>query len=450
MYAADARHDNPTLQDKLEHLFTLRGGPGIDLTIRPAYLDLLHRLGDPHLNLPPVIHVAGTNGKGSVVAMLRAVLGAAGYRVHAYTSPHLLRFNERITLAGQEIADELLEQLLDEVVTANDGAELTFFEITTAVAFLAFSRVKADFTLLETGLGGRLDCTNVVPDPVITAITAIGHDHNEFLGPTLAAIAGEKAGIIKAARPCIIGPIEDAEARAAIVAKALALDAPLLAAGQDWHATPLPDDAGILFEIDGLRQEWPRPNLRGDHQVANAGIVLTILRQMEKDDYLFDRTAVMEGLTQTNWPARLQKIERGALFDILPEGSQLWLDGGHNESAGVVLGKQMARWRKRDSLPVHAVVAMMQTKRAEAFLGHILPYCDTVTTTEIANESKCWPAGTLASMAGQAGAQTVQSAPNLTRALEQLAADGRPKRVLVCGSLYLAGQALALNAQKPG
>lgn len=446
MYAADARHDNPALADKLAHLYTLRGGPAIDLTIRPAYLDLLKRLGDPHLHLPPVIHVAGTNGKGSVVALLRAMLQAAGYRVHVYTSPHLQRFNERIVIAGQEITDERLESLLDEVTAANAGGELTFFEITTAVAFLAFARNRADITLLETGLGGRLDCTNVVPQPLATAITSIGHDHNEFLGPTLAHIAREKAGIMKPGCPCIIGPVHDPEARDILIRTGAECGAPLLIAGRDFHATPLPDGQDFLWEIEGGRETLRRPALAGAHQVDNAGVALAVLRQIEAQDYLIARTAYGEGMGTVQWPARLQLVERGALPGMLPAGSRLWIDGGHNEAAAQVLAAQMKIWKKQGDLPLRVVVAMMQTKRAGDFLKQIAPYSDTIVTTEIAGESKCWPMGDLAAMAAQSGAATVQSAPDLTHALAAVAADGTPARVLICGSLYLAGAALALNA----
>lgn len=448
MYAADARHDNPALADKLAHLFTLRGGPGIDLTIRQPYYDLLKRLGDPHLHLPPVIHVAGTNGKGSVVAMLRAILHAAGYRVHVYTSPHLVRFNERIVVAGEEIKDDALEALLDEVLAANAGGELTFFEITTAVAFLAFSRTKADITLLETGLGGRLDCTNVTQRPICTAITSIGHDHNEFLGPNLTDIAREKAGIMKPNCPCVIGPVSDPDVREVLIRYGAEIGAPVLMAGRDWHATPLPDSREFLWEIDGQRDTLERPSLAGVHQVANAGVALAVLRQIEKLDYLIAWTAYGEGLGAVRWPARLQSIERGPLLDKLPAGSRLLVDGGHNEAAAEALAAQMKLWKKQDNLPLHVVVAMMQTKRAADFMKHIAPLSDTVVTTEIESESKCWPAAELASLAAQNGAGAVQNAPDLTRALDIIAQSGTPGRVLVCGSLYLAGTALALNAVK--
>lgn len=445
MHAADARHDNPALADKLAHLFTLRGGPGIDLTIRQPYYDLLKRLNDPHLHLPPVIHVAGTNGKGSVVALLRSILQAAGYRVHVYTSPHLVRFNERIVIAGQEISDKYLEELLDEVLAANADGELTFFEITTAVAFLAFSRNKADITLLETGMGGRLDCTNVTQRPIATAITSIGHDHNEFLGPKLTDIAREKAGIMKPGCPCIVGPIHDPDARNVLIQYGAEIGAPVLMSGRDWHATPLPDSREFLWEIDGARETLERPALTGAHQVANAGVALAVLRQIEKLDYLIAWTAYGEGMGMVRWPARLQPIQQGPLYALLPEGSKLWIDGGHNEAAAEVLAAQMKVWRKQDSLPLHIVVAMMQTKRAADFLKQIAPLSDTVVTTEIPAESKCWPAAELAALAAQNGAPAVQSAPDLTQALKAIAATGKPGRVLVCGSLYLAGAALALN-----
>lgn len=448
MYAADIRHDNAALADKLAHIFTLRGGPAIDLTIRPAYLDLLKRCGDPHLHLPPVIHVAGTNGKGSTVAMLRAVLTAAGYRVHAYTSPHLIRFNERIVIAGTEIADDALEALIDEVMAMPEAAQLTFFEITTAVAFCAFARHKADFTLLETGLGGRLDCTNVVPAPAVTAITSIGHDHNEFLGDTLAAIAGEKAGIMKPGRPCVIGPMPDAATADVLIRRGAEINAPLYRAGTDYHATILPPEyngGGLQFEMDGTRVMYPVPVLPGAHQAANAGVVLAILRVLAREDYLFEHYAIGEGLTQARWPARLEHIEKGALLAALPPGSTLWVDGGHNADAGTVLAAQARLWNKQADKPLAVIVAMMQTKRAADFLRPLAPEAALLIATAIAGEDKAHPPETLASLAAAAGAAQVQAAPDLAAALAAVNATGRAHRVLICGSLYLAGQALAAN-----
>jgi dihydrofolate synthase/folylpolyglutamate synthase len=216
-------------------------------------------------------------------------------------------------------------------------------------------------------------------------------------------------------------------------------------AGRDYHATALPDRGGILFEIDGGRENWPQPNLPGAHQVANAGIVLAVLRQLEKDDYIFDRTAIKEGLTQTRWPARLEHIEKGALLALLPPGSTLWVDGGHNESAGAVLATQAKTWNRQGDLPLTIVVGMMQTKRAEDFLRHVAPHSATIVATEIQDESKCWPAADLAALAGQHGAATVHHAPDLTQALTWVGKQGQATRVLICGSLYLAGQALRLN-----
>ena len=281
MQAADARHANPRLAAKLQSLYGLRGSPltgidAIDLSIRPPFYELLRRLGDPHKHLPPTIHVAGTNGKGSTIAFMRAILEAAGYRVHVYTSPHLVRFNERIVLAGREIADDLLEALLDEAIAVNGDLAQTFFEIKTAMAFAAFARQPADILLLEVGMGGRLDSTNVIENPAVTVITPIGLDHQEFLGPDVAAIAGEKAGIMKPGVPCVVVSQDDPATEAVFTERAAALGAPLLRAGREWRTEAVAD--GFNFHFAGRTIALPPPALAGAHQVANAGTAIASLQ----------------------------------------------------------------------------------------------------------------------------------------------------------------------------
>ena len=295
----------------------------IDLTLDRVWR-LLDRLGNPQNDLPPVIHIAGTNGKGSTQAMIRAGLEAAGKRVHAYTSPHLARFHERIRLAGELISEEYLTEVLDECYAANGDESITYFEITTVAAILAFARTPADYVLLEVGLGGRLDATNVVAKPALTIITPVSYDHPQFLGETVAEIAGEKAGIIKRLVPCVVARQQD-EAMEVIEARAEGLFAPLIAEGQQWHVqeergrTVYQDETGLL--------DLPAPSLMGAHQFQNAGVAIAALRHLG-----FDNAACEAAVTQATWPARMQKLKAGPLLDGAPD-AEFWLDGGHNRNA---------------------------------------------------------------------------------------------------------------------
>ncbi len=328
---------------------------------------LLAALGNPQDRLPPVVHVAGTNGKGSTVATLRACLEAGGWRVHAYISPHLVRFHERIRLAGELIEEEALLALLEECERANRGEPITYFEITTAAAFLAFSRTPADIVLLETGLGGRLDATNVVRRPAATAITPISLDHQAFLGDTIAAIAGEKAGILKSGAPAIIGP-QMPEAAAVFAAHAAAVGAPLLRFGQEWRCTATGD--GMRYEGPGWRYDLPLPSLPGAHQIINAGTAIACLEQLT--GFQIAGEAIARGLRRIDWPARLQRLTHGPLVEMLPEGSELWLDGGHNPGAGAALAAMAAGWHDR---PLDLVVGMLNTKDAAGFLAPLARAC---------------------------------------------------------------------------
>lgn len=411
MYAADTRHNNTALADKLARIYTLKGGSKIDLTIRPPYLDLLEKLGNPDKTMPPAIHVAGTNGKGSTIAFLKAILNAAGYRVHAYTSPHLHQFNERITLADQHIDDIMLETLLDEVMTVNKGEGLTFFEVTTAIAFLAFSRVQADIVLLETGLGGRLDCTNVIENPLATIITNIGFDHTEFLGNTITAIAGEKAGILKKDRPCILGAQIHNEAAQIIELKANILNASVIKTKTQWPAT------------------LPAPSLKGPHQFDNAQNALAALPILNDNGFKITEGAVMAGLQAAYWPARLQHIENITPYEV-------WYDGGHNEDAARILAVQAAIWQKEDDKPLYLVIAMMRTKDPVAFTKTLQPYIKGIICTAVPDEPACFSPQDLAKtlkIAGLPITDTIEDIKNLDILnLEDNA------RVLICGSLYLA------------
>ena len=397
---------------------------------------LLATLGNPQDRLPPVIHVAGTNGKGSTVATMRACLEAAGTRVHVYTSPHLVRFNERIRVAGTLIDDDWLGELLEECERANAGAPITFFEMTNAAAFLAFSRVPADFTLLEVGLGGRLDTTKVVRQPAVTAITPVSLDHQAFLGPTVAAIAGEKAGILKRTVPAVIGP-QVAEAETVIESRAAALAVPLFRWEREWRCEPR--GRGMRYEGVKWRLDLPLPSLSGTHQIANAGTAVACLEQLGTAS--IDTEAIAAGLRQIEWPARLQRLGRGPLVEMLPPGWELWLDGGHNPSAGEALAAMAERWRDR---PLYLIVGMLNTKDPGGFLRPLAPHARLLEAVAIPGEENPHSAAQLVADARVVGMTAVQ-AETIESALRDIVGRAATGRVLICGSLHLAGVVLAEN-----
>lgn len=391
---------------------------------------LLARLGHPERNLPPVIHVAGTNGKGSTCAVLRAVAEAAGQRAHVYTSPHLVRFHERIRLAGKLVSDEALAAALEEVERVNGDTPITVFEITTAVALLLFSRVPADVLVLEVGLGGRFDATNVVRDPAVTAIASISMDHMDFLGNNIASIAFEKAGIIKPGVPCATGA-QHPDALSVIAARAAELGAPLLARGAAWEV----DAAGYRDALGAI--PLPRFGLPGAHQPDNAGIAMAALRAWNPS-WLTD-AACAEGVATARWPARLQRLH-GRLAPPAPW--ELWLDGGHNEGAGRALAETLSGWRDR---PLHLLVGMKQGKTAEGFLAPLIPLATTLTAIREVGQHLAMPVEEI--IAASHGA--ARPGPDLATALPQLLAGAAPGRILVCGSLYLAGEVLKADGTLP-
>lgn len=402
---------------------------------------LLAKLGDPHLALPPVFHVAGSKGKGSTVAFLRAMAEAAGYRVHAYTSPHLVRFNERIRLAGHLIDDARLIRLLERCEAVNAGEAITFFEITTAAAYLAFAETPADLVLLETGLGGIADTTNVIPKPLLTALTPIGIDHVAFLGDTVAKIAVSKAGIIKPQVPCVVGPQPD-DAMRVIEAKARDCAAPLFRAGRDWQASAA--SGALLWESREERLILPCPKLAGAHQIVNAGIAVACARRLE--GFAIPRDAIAAGLTQVDWPARMQRLTRGPLAAALPPGTDLWLDGAHNAMAGEALAATLAELPPR---PTWAVVGMLNTKDAAGLLRPLAPNLRGLRTVAIPGEANTLPAEALAEAARSVGV-AAEPAASLAEAISGIAETLRaspagPARVIITGSLYLAGRVLAEN-----
>jgi dihydrofolate synthase / folylpolyglutamate synthase len=397
---------------------------------------LLAALGNPHEKLPPVFHVAGTNGKGSVIATLRACLEAGGYRVHTYISPHLVRFHERIRLAGRLIEEEALIALLEECERANNGAPITYFEITTAAAFLAFVRTPADTVLLETGLGGRLDATNVVRHPAVTAITSISLDHQAFLGDTIAQIAGEKAGILKPGVPAVVGP-QPQEAEAVIAARAIELGAPLTRWQREWRC--ISEGAGMRFTGEHWQLDLPLPSLAGAHQIANSGTAIACLEQLES--LPLPPEAIAGGLRQIEWPARLQRLTRGPLVQLMPPGWELWLDGGHNPGAGAVLADFVAGWHDR---PLFLVVGMLNTKDSGGFLRPLAPHAKALAAVTIPGEQNPLSAEAIAVAAHSVGL-VASTAASVDAALKDFSSRFPRGRVLICGSLHLAGKVLTEN-----
>lgn len=404
----------------------------IDLTLDRVHR-LLSALGHPERRLPPVIHVAGTNGKGSTQAMIRAGLEASGARVHAYTSPHLARFHERIRLAGELISEPALAALLDECVAANGPDEITFFEITTCAAFLAFARVPADWLLLEVGLGGRLDATNVVARPAMTIITPVSLDHQQYLGETLPEIAGEKAGIIKRGVPVVVGP-QAPEGLAAIEARAEALGAPVLVHGQHWHAWE--ERGRLIYQDERGLLDLPLPNLPGPHQIENAGAALAALRHLGADE-----AACEAAVTRADWPARMQRLRRGPLIDAAGPQAEIWLDGGHNPAGGVAVAATLARMPRR---PTYLICGMLNTKDVRGYMRPLTPQVTALHAVSIPGERNTLPATETAAAARDAGMHA-QEAPSVAAALAAILAENPAARILICGSLYLAGTILREN-----
>ena len=382
---------------------------------------LLEAVGNPQDRLPPVIHVAGTNGKGSTQAMIRAGLEHGGSRVHAYTSPHLARFHERIRLAGTLISEEALTQVLDRCYAANGGAPITYFEITTVAGILAFAETPADYTLLEVGLGGRLDATNVVSDPAVTVITPVDLDHQQFLGDTLAQIAGEKAGIIKRGVPCVVGPQHD-ESMDVIEKVAAKHGAPLFAYGQQWHVISERDR--LIYQDETGLLDLPMPALPGPHQVMNAGAAIAALRALGKDE-----AACEAAVTKATWPARMERLTTGALVDLAAP-AELWLDGGHNPAAGRALA---ATLRQQPAKETHLICGMLNTKDIGGYLRPLAEIADSLTGVSIPGEKNTIPADQTAEEAGKVGLKA-QTADSVAAAIRQITDHSPRARILICGA----------------
>lgn len=401
----------------------------IDLVLDRVWR-LLSRLDHPERALPPVIHVAGTNGKGSTVAMLRAGLEGAGAVCHAYTSPHLVRFHERIRVAGSLINEADLTALLDECLQANGPDPITYFEITTVAALLAFSRCPADWTLLEVGLGGRLDATNVVDHPAACVITPVSLDHEQFLGDTLEQIAFEKAGILKRGVTCVVGPQQDA-ALEVIEERAARVGAPLLVFGQHWHATRERDR--MIFQDETGLCDLPLPNLVGGHQVSNAGMALAVLRHLGQAPAALDAA-----VTRAEWPARMQRL-RDHPFSRQHPGLELWLDGGHNPDAGQALAGVLAGLAPR---PTYLICGMLSTKDTAGFLRPLATQARGVFAVTIPGAAATLSAEETAEAASSVGLPA-RIAKTVAEALATIASEAPGARVVICGSLYLAGAVLA-------
>ncbi len=400
----------------------------IDLTL-DRMTRLLGALGNPEKRLPPVIHLAGTNGKGSTQAMIRAGLEADGDRVHAYTSPHLARFHERIRLVGELISEDYLTEILDECVDVNGGITITYFEITTCAAMLSFARSDAEYLLLETGLGGRLDATNVINVPRLCVITPISIDHQQYLGETIEEIAAEKAGILKRGVYCVVGPQEDA-ALEVIEGIAAKVGAALLVHGQHWQVWE--ENGRLVYQDENGLLDLPMPNLVGAHQVQNAGAAIAALRAVGKPE-----PAIEAAITKAEWPARLQRLRHGPLIETAGR-AEVWLDGGHNPAAGHALVEALGRLPER---PTYLVCGMLNTKDISGYLRPLASVSQGLYGVSIEGE-----AATLSAAETVASAQSVgmdaRESTSISEAISTIVSVEPNARIMICGSLYLAGRVL--------
>ena len=405
------------------------------MTLHPKIIDLtldrmwriLAALDHPERRIPPVIHLAGTNGKGSTLAMIRAGLEGAGLKAHAYTSPHLVRFHERIRLAGALIEEEVLSTILDDCLAANGPDAITYFEITTAAAFQAFATTQADFTLLETGLGGRLDATNVVEAPALTVITPIDLDHQQFLGETLAEIAGEKAGILKPGVPCVVARQQEA-ALEVIERQAARKGVEVFVQGQHWQVST--ERGRLVFQDDTGLLDLPMPALAGPHQIENAGTALMALR-------ILGAGSPEAAMTEVSWPARMQRLRGGPLLAAAPE-AELWLDGGHNPHCARAIHDTLQGLQER---PTHVITGLLKTKDARGYFAPLVADVASVQTVSIPGQSATLSAVETADAARTAGLDATP-AESVGAAVSRIARSEPQARILICGSLYLAGEIL--------
>ncbi len=432
-----ATSSNPAVQAQLDRLWAL--SPGVDVLGLERITQLLARLGDPHLSLPPVFHVAGTNGKGSTCAFLRAALEAAGHDVHVFSSPHLVRFNERIRIAGRLIDDASLAALLAEVLDHSHGIGASFFEVTTAAAFLAFARTPAAATIVEVGLGGRLDATNVIAQPAVTGIAALGMDHEAFLGNRIVDIAREKAGIAKSGVP-LVTMNYPAPSRTAIAAVAAAAGAPVIARNDRWSSETA--SGTMRYRDAGFSVVTNRPRLVGPHQSRNLALAIAMLRH--QGAVTVPEAAMRAAADWAQWPARMQRLGAGPLHDRLPPASELWLDGAHNPSAAQPVAHALRDIAAERSVTL--ILGMLANKDATGVLRTLAPSIARVIAVPVPGHAHHTPAA-LALLAERLGVPATTAA-DLPQAVDQ-AASHIDAVVLIAGSLYLAGEALALNDEAP-
>lgn len=456
------------LLDRITHYYPKGIDPDLTRTRR-----LMNDLGNPHLKLPPVIHVAGTNGKGSIIAYARAMAEQAGLSCHVMTSPHLVRFNERFVVGGAQIGDQDLIKAFEEVETINDGRDITAFELITAVGFYLFAQHKADITLLEVGMGGRLDATNVILNPIVSIISVISRDHTKFLGETYAEIAAEKAGIIKPHCAVVVAPQRHAEVFDVIQSMAHDRNAPLWRHGFEWSFDPLPER--ILLHEGGDLWPIPYPNLTGEHQWGNAATSALAMKLFSQQTGIpIPHRDMEQGIGQARWPGRLQKLSRGPLVDQLQQNGaashwELWIDGGHNDSCGEVLAQQLKIWRTQDPSPVYLILGMITTKEPAEFLADLTAHCAAIYTIPIPHQDLSFTADQLAEKIHALSARTAlppifpceNAAEAIAHSLKTHTAQHPPTnagapicslpsspsslsspKILITGSLYLMGHIL--------
>ncbi len=434
------RQGSPT-DDILDRLAALHP-QAIDLSLDRVWR-LLQALDNPENALPPVIHIAGTNGKGSVVAYLRAFLESAGLLVHAYTSPHLVRFNERIRVAGRLIDNSALLALLEEVEHLNAGQPITLFEITTCAAFLAFARTPADVVLLETGLGGRLDATNVIAKPTLTVLTPIAMDHAQYLGGRIEAITAEKSHILKPGVGCISAK-QERKVATIIELRSLEVGAPVWREGCEWHIRTAKGTSMIFEGLHGTLK-LPLPALAGNFQVRNAGLAIAAVERLP---FVVKTQHVTTGLQMVEWPGRLQRLTRGALVKSLPTDWEIWIDGGHNPAAAEALARHARNWRDK---PLTLIVGMLGTKDAAGFFRPLIPRVAHIRTVPIPHKQATLSAESLAALAVAQGHPDAKPAESVTTAVAGIVARyrehrGLSGRILIAGSLYLIGTILVENS----